>query len=526
MYPKKINRTLHVGKHIQKEDSVKSLIIDKLVQDYGRKNQLNVNLIMAYVDDFFVCYKASEGAVRALKEEIKEAILRPENEKQLMIQRLHQRMSRKQKEEQLKTLTNPKVRASLPDKLEDEKNLFRMQNKTENNSQLKLANTLPADVLEERRKSIYKVDGSVDEWAAIIKYDTLQFQKELEEQKKLLLLNQQKIKEELDRQVAEKEQRKQKEKKDEQYYYASSQQQLIEFEKQQELLKENKKQQLLQEKIIRDQQVYIDKRKKKEQNLNTKQQEEEMLAKVKEELKAEDQQQKRKRLEQQEKFQLILKQNENLRKKAQEEIIQNKEHEKLLQEQSAIKEQLENEKKEKFKKDKEEKIKQLMNNYSEFVMKNKKDNRQQDDSQGEFWAKKNSEHSVFLDFKNKANKKEQQLQISYDLQQQMLEKKRRYTQEVTEKKQLFEQQLQEQKALKKQDEERRNNIRQMYIQNAEELKKQMTKGYLSQSPKRKSSPNERMVGYELLQNKKLLKKIANDNSIGISIKKQEISIPE
>ncbi|CAK80643.1 unnamed protein product (macronuclear) [Paramecium tetraurelia] len=519
MYPKKINRTLHVGKHIQREESVKTLIIDKLVQDYGRKNQLNVNLIMAYVDDFFVCYKASEGAVRALKEEIKEAILRPENEKQLMIQRLHQRISRKQKEEQLKTLTNPKVRASLPDKIE-------LQNKTENSSQIKLGNTLPLDVLEERRKSIYKVDGSVDEWAAIIKYDTQQFQKELEEQKKLLLLNQQKIKEELDRQVAEKESRKQKEKKEEQNYYATSQQQLMEFEKQQELLKESKKQQLLQEKFIRDQQVYVDKRKKKEQNLNTKQYEEEMLAKVKEELKAEDQQQKRKRLEQKEKFQQILKLNENLRKKAKEEVIQSKEHEKLLQEQSALKDQLENERKEKFKKDKEEKIKQLMNNYSEFVMKNKKDNKQLEDSQGEFWAKKNSEHSAFLDFKSNTNKKEQQLQISQDLQQQILEKKRRYTLEVSEKKQLFEQQLQEQKALKKQDEERRNNIRQMYVQNAEDLKKQMTKGYLSQSPKRKQSPNERMVGYELLQNKKLLKKIANDNSIGISITKQEISIPE
>lgn len=31
--------------------------------------------------------------MRALKEEIKEAILRPENEKQLMIHRLHQRIS-------------------------------------------------------------------------------------------------------------------------------------------------------------------------------------------------------------------------------------------------------------------------------------------------------------------------------------------------------------------------------------------------------------------------------------------------
>ncbi|CAD8091316.1 unnamed protein product [Paramecium sonneborni] len=523
MYPKKINRTLHVGKHIQKDDSVKSLISDKLIQDYGKKNQLNVNLIMAYVEDFFACYKASEGAVRALKEEIKEAILRPENEKQLMISRLNQRISRKQKEEQLKLLTNPKTRISMPEQLDQEKNIYRLQNKTDNNSQIKLANTLPADLLEQRRTSIYQVDGSVDEWAAIIKYDTLQFQKEMEEQKKLMFINKQKIKDELDRQVAEKEQRKQKEKLDDQNYYFTSQQQLMEFEKQEEIIKENKKKQLLQEKIIRDQQVYVDKRKKKEQNFNTKQQEEEMLYKVKEELKAEDQQQKRKRLEQKEKFQQILKQNENLRKKAQEEILQSKEYEKLLQEQQVIKEQLENEKKEKFKKDKEQKIQQLMNNYSEFIMKSKKDEKSQDD---DLQTKKNSEHNNFLDFKNKNNKKEQQLQVSYDLQNQILEKKRRYTQEVKEKKIFFEQQIQEQKLLKKQDQERRNNIRQMHIQNAEELKKQMAKGYLSTSPKRKSSPNEGMVGQELLQNKKILKKIANDNSIGIPIKKQEISIPE
>lgn len=31
MYPKKINRTLHVGRQIYKDDSFKSLIIDKLI---------------------------------------------------------------------------------------------------------------------------------------------------------------------------------------------------------------------------------------------------------------------------------------------------------------------------------------------------------------------------------------------------------------------------------------------------------------------------------------------------------------
>ncbi|CAD8158080.1 unnamed protein product [Paramecium pentaurelia] len=524
MYPKKINKTLHIGRQIQKDDSIKSLIIDKLIQDYGKKNQININLINTYVEDFFTFYKASEGTVRALKEEIKEAILRPENEKQLMIQKLHQRISRKQKEEQLKILTNPQCLVTLPDKNDEQNNFYKMQNKTDNNSKIQLINTLPNDLLDERRKSIYQVDGSVDEWAAIIKYDTLQFKKELEEQKKLMYFNQQKIKEELDRQVAEKEQRKYKEKQEDKQYQVKNQQQLMEFERQQELIKENKKQQLLQEKFIRDQQVQIDKRKKKEQNLNTRQQEEEMLTKVKEQLKIEDQQQKRKRLEQKDKFQQILKQNENLRKKAQDEITQGKENEKQLQEQQLIKEQFENDRKEKYQKDQEDqedKINQFMNNYSQFVVKNKKDHYLQDD----YWTKKNSEHNTFFDFQNKTNKKEQQIQISYDLQQQILEKKRRYTQEVNEKKILFEQQLQEQKALKKQDEERRNNIRQMYILNQEELKKQMVKGYLSQSPKKKTSPSERMVGYELLQNKKLLKKIANDNSIGISIKKQEISIP-
>lgn len=62
--------------------------------------------------------------------------------------------------------------------------------------------------------------------------------------------------------------------------------------------------------------------------------------------------------------------------------------------------------------------------------------------------------------------------------------------------------------------------------NAEELKKQMVKGYLSTSPKRKLSPQEKMIEKELLQNKKILKKIANDASVGIQIKKSEITIPE
>lgn len=43
----------------------------------------------------------------------------------------------------------------------------------------------------------------------------------------------------------------------------------------------------------------------------------------------------------------------------------------------------------------------------------------------------------------------------------------------------------------------------------------MVKGYLSSSPKRKLSPSEKMIEKELLQNKKILKKIANDTSLGI-----------
>lgn len=37
MYPKKLNRTLHVSKRNNKEESIKSLILDKLINDYGKR---------------------------------------------------------------------------------------------------------------------------------------------------------------------------------------------------------------------------------------------------------------------------------------------------------------------------------------------------------------------------------------------------------------------------------------------------------------------------------------------------------
>lgn len=37
MYPKKLNRTLHVSKRNSKEESIKSLILDKLINDYGKR---------------------------------------------------------------------------------------------------------------------------------------------------------------------------------------------------------------------------------------------------------------------------------------------------------------------------------------------------------------------------------------------------------------------------------------------------------------------------------------------------------
>lgn len=60
-------------------------------------------------------------------------------------------------------------------------------------------------------------------------------------------------------------------------------------------------------------------------------------------------------------------------------------------------------------------MKKFMNHYSDFVSKKKKEEGSLEGSISDTWAKKNSEHNTFMDLRNKSNKKELQLQFSYDL---------------------------------------------------------------------------------------------------------------
>ncbi|CAD8163441.1 unnamed protein product [Paramecium octaurelia] len=509
MLPKKFGRTMHmVGENAQNQERIKQLILDNLIGEYAQNDQVNANLITAYTADFFIQYN-SLNAIRILREEVKKAVLKPKEEKLMLIQKLNQRI-RKQQEHQMKNILTSQQENNIQEKRHDTNQLSAQKQQA---NQIKLKTD--SIINDEKRKSIYKVDGSLDEWGAIIKYDTLQFQKEVEQEKKKKIIHKQKIKEDLDKQIAEKEKVKQKDKQDELLYYTTSQQQLKDFERLQEQRNKSRKLEEMQEKMIRDQQVYFNKKQKKEQNIYVKQQEEEMLLRVKQEIKAEDQVNKRKKMEQFEKLQVILKQNENLRIRAKEEIIKSKEQERYQQEMFMLKDEMQNQRK---RREKQDQINLNINNYSQQAIRFKRNNQELNETLDDYWPNNKNE--------NKISKREKQFQLSSELEKQVLEKKRRYTQEESEKKIIFETELQEQRDVQKQEQERRNNIRLMYQKNAEELKKQIVYGQNGSPLKSKQNPFEKMGEQELLQNKKILKRIANDSSLGIQVKKTEISIPE
>ncbi|CAD8073640.1 unnamed protein product [Paramecium primaurelia] len=512
MLPKKFGRTIHmVGENNQNQERIKQLILDNLFGEYAQNDQVNANLITAYIDDFFIQYN-SKNAIRILREEVKKAVLRPKEEKLMLIQKLNQRIKRQQ-EQQIKNNVISKQENQIQERRHEINQLSQQKQQA---TQIK--QKTDTFINDEKRKSIYKVDGSLDEWGVIIKYNTQQFQKEIEEEKKKKIINKQKIKEDLDKQIAEKEKVKQKEKQDDILYYTTSLQQLKDYEREQEQKYKSKKQEELQEKLIRDQQVYFNKKQKKEQNIYIKQQDEEMVQRVKEEIKAEDELNKRKKMEQFEKLQIILKQNENLRIKAKEDIIRSKEQERNQQELFIIRDEIQNQKRERIRREKEDIMNLQINNYSQQAIRQKRNNYELNETLDDYWPNNKNE--------NKIGKREQQYQLLNDLEKQVLEKKRRYTQEKSEKKIIFETELQEQMEVQKQEQERKNNIRLMCLKNAEELKKQIVYGCNGSPLKCKPNSFQRMGEQELLQNKKILKKIANDSLLGIQVKKTEISIPE
>ncbi|CAK82458.1 unnamed protein product (macronuclear) [Paramecium tetraurelia] len=504
MLPKKFGRTMHmVGENNQNQERLKQLILDNLIGEYAQNDQV----ITAYTTDFFIQYN-SINAIRILREEVKKAVLKPKEEKIMLIQKLNQRIRKEQQEHQMKNTL-----ISKQENNNQEKRHHTNQLSEQKQQQAKLKTD--SIINDEKRKSIYKVDGSLDEWGAIIKYNTLQFQKEVEQEKKKKIIHKQKIKEDLDKQIAEKEKVKQKDKQDEILYYTISQQQLKDFERLQEQRNKSRRFEEMQEKLIRDQQVYFHKKQKKEQNVYVKQQEEEMLIRVKEEIKAEDQLNKRKKMEQFEKLQEILKQNENLRIKAKEEVIKSKQQERYQQEMFILKDEMQNQRK---RREKQEQMNFNINNYSQQAIRYKRNNQELNETLDDYWPNNKND--------NKLSKREKQFQLLSELEKQVQEKKRRYTQQESEKRIIFETELQEQRDVQKQEQERRNNIRLMYQKNAEELKKQILYGQNGSPLKSKLNPFEKMGEQELLQNKKVLKRIANDSSLGIQVKKTEISIPE
>ncbi|KAM3135123.1 hypothetical protein pb186bvf_012769 [Paramecium bursaria] len=65
MYPQRKPKTQNLKQ--QKSDSIKAMVLEKLLQDYAGKNLQNKHLIQFYVEDFFLRQHFSEGALRALK---------------------------------------------------------------------------------------------------------------------------------------------------------------------------------------------------------------------------------------------------------------------------------------------------------------------------------------------------------------------------------------------------------------------------------------------------------------------------
>ncbi|CAD8139661.1 unnamed protein product [Paramecium pentaurelia] len=510
MYPRQYKKS----DKQQQFSNISDFILNKLINEFGQK-PIDKELITWYVHDYNSKYTSfNESGVRALKAEIKEAVKKQYIEKEAIIKTLKQQQNTLQLqniEEKQKNENNSKQITKVITQGQDQLNSQIKNNPPE-------IPRLDSLTSENKQKSVYQLDDDEqDEWAAIIKYDTTLYQKEQEEKKKRELQLKQKLKDDLDKQLKEKAEMKKEEAMKEAKFIQLNQQRKQEFEQFEKQKKEQIKLKQLEEKKLRDEQVLQEKLKKRESQKQSKLQDDEMLQQLKNEISRESQELNKRRQEQKDKFQQILKENEQLRYKAQEELKLQKEIDTKLQQQQLQKMIQDDERREEQKRERDQKIKQFMSNYSHQVLTKQKEN---EENEGKYMLeqlKKQEEYDKQQQQYRKLKEKEKMELVKQQLQLQIQQKQQKKLSEEEEQKLLLLQQKLELMNYTEKEKEKQLYIKNNYKQNQEDIKKQIVES-------RNKSAHEKMTNMELLQNKSILKNIAEEQVVKTKFRKVNVSM--
>lgn len=486
---------------IQQREQLKGLIVNKFLEKYQAKNKPQYNAFVdKQVNEFIKNEKLTEENLKKLEAKIQAYHSNPD-------QQPSQKAVSQKNLAPLPAISqtggrNPDLK--IPDGLKKAQAL-------EGAEQRSVRQYDPDNVSiasSAKPRSIYHVGDEDDEWALILKFDQELYKKEREldqvrqeEQKK-------KLKSELDRQIIEKNGFRNRDFVESQEYNKIQEKQLEIMDRRIKDKEDEKRRKILQEKISRDKQLQDEHERKRQEKKREKEIDDLLVQRIKEELKMEQDLLRLRKMEEKAHLQKVLMENEENKRKLLQQLGEEKQADVKAQEELTRLVEKQEADRERDLKNREDRAKKFMAMMTDTVVK---------DQKLQIWEEEQKILKHYQDRERKEKEEDEKRRLK-SLQQKQ-EMKSFLDKQVGERneKAKFERDLSNKQAeFWKNDtnnffeNERKKNeyIKDLNKRHAEVLKAQMEQG----NRKNKKKVGGRMNVEELLQNKQILKELAQNNN--------------
>lgn len=475
---------------IQQREQLKGLIANKFLEKYNAKNKPQYTAFVdKQVNEFIKNEKLTEDNLKKLEQRI-------------------QSYSKQEQPSQNGPQNLPPISGNNPTQSQNKANqLLQLDTRSVKSQQRPIENDAISVTSSMKPKSVYHVGDEDDEWAMILKFDQELYKKELQ----LDLMRQKeqmsKMKSELDRQIVEKNYIKERDNDELHVYNKIQEKQLSIMDRRTKEKEDEKRRKVLNEKLSRDKQLQEENDRKRYEKRKEKEIDDLLVVRIKEELNMEQDLIKQRKNEEKAHLQKVLYENEDNKRKLQQQANEEKLADIQAQIQLTRLVEKQEQDREREIKNREDRTKKFMAMMTDTVVKDQKLQIMEE------------EHKILKHYHDRELKeKEEDERKRLNILQQKKEMKDFLDKQVNERnqKQQFETDLSNKQAdfWKKDtnnffDNERKKNefIKDLNKKHADILKAQMEEN----NKKKKKKITGKMTIEELLQNKNVLKELAQNN---------------
>lgn len=473
---------------IQQREQLKGLIVNKFLEKYNAKNKGQYSAFVdKQVNEFIKNEKLTEENLKKLEARIQQGVAE---------------QGAPQKSSKNHSNALPEIKRPPSNDANSVRKAELLENRSvKHDDAVSVASSF-------KPKSVYHVGDEEDEWALILKFDQELYKKEREMENTRQAEQMKKLKGELDRQIVEKNHFKQRDVQESQAYNQIQEKQLEIMDKRAKEKEDEKRRKILHEKLSRDKQLQEEHERKRQEKKREREIDDLLVHRIKEELNMEQELLRQRKFEEKAHLQKVLQENEENKRRLQEQMIQDKQNDIRAQEELTRLIEKQEQDRERELKNREDRAKKFMAMMTDTVVK---------DQKLQIWEE---EQKILRHYQDKERKeKEEDEKRRQKLLEQKQEMKAFLDKQVQERKEKnkFENDLSNKQAeFWKSDtmnffenEKKKNEfIKDLNKKHAEVLKAQMEEG----SKKKKKKVGGRMNVEELLQNKQILKEIAQNNN--------------